>query len=130
MGRATVLYDGGCGFCRFSAERLRAWDRRNHLAFDTIQGAEGDLWLGDLEPATRVASWHLVTPDGRVWSAGAAVPELLRRLPAGRSLAALFAAFPGTTDRMYAWVARHRTRFGTLLGREACAVDPSRHRED
>lgn len=130
MGRATVLYDDDCGFCRFSAERLRAWDRRNRLAFATIQGTEGDRWLGDLEPAVRAASWHLVTPDGRVWSAGAAIPELLRRLPAGTSLAVVFGTFPGTTDRLYAWLARHRTRFGTMLGRDACAVDPSRRRED
>src|SRR4029453_11410301 len=35
----------------------------------------------------KMASWHLVMPDGRALSAGAAVPDLLRLLPGGAPLA-------------------------------------------
>ena len=124
-----MFYDDDCGFCRFTAERLRAWDRRGDLRFATIQGADGARALAPLDPAARLASWHLVTHDGRIWSAGAAAPELLRRLPLGTVPAAVLAMFPQTTERLYAWVTRHRTRLGTLLGRDACAVDPSRDRQ-
>jgi hypothetical protein len=49
-----------------------------------------------------------VTPDGTVYSAGAAFPPLLRLLPGGRPLAALAAAFPSLTERAYRYVARTR----------------------
>jgi len=130
MERPIVFYDQDCGFCRFTAERLRAWDRGRRLTFATIQGPEGDRWLGALDARARFESWHLVTPDGRIWSSGAAAPVLLRRLPLGYPAAAALATFPATTDRIYAWVARHRTSLGELMGQGACAVDPSRRRGD
>jgi predicted DCC family thiol-disulfide oxidoreductase YuxK len=56
----------------------------------------------------KLASWHLVTADDRIYSAGAAFPPLLRLLPGGRPLAALAAAFPELTERAYERVARAR----------------------
>lgn len=123
---AVVLYDDDCGFCRWAAERLRRWDRRGRLTFATIQGATGDRLLSDLSPAARLDSWHLATSDGRRWSAGAAVPPLLARLPGGRPLAWLSAFAPALTERLYRAVARRRGTFGRWLGVQACAVDPSR----
>jgi hypothetical protein len=61
-----------------------------------------------MDEERKLASWHLVTADGRVHSAGAAFPPLLRLLPGGRPLAALTAAFPGPTERAYRYVARTR----------------------
>ena len=66
-----------------------------------------------------------------MWSAGAAIPQVLRRLPAGGPVVTpLFETFPDATERAYGWVARHRVRLGAALGQQACAVDPSRSRED
>ena len=130
MTRAIVLYDEDCGFCRWSAGRLRTWDRRGRLAFAPIEGAVGGRSLAHVDPRARTASWHLITEDGRVWSAGAAIPQVLRRLPAGAAVAPLFETFPDATERAYRWVARHRARLGAALGQQACAVDPSRSRED
>ncbi|HEX6131046.1 MAG TPA: DCC1-like thiol-disulfide oxidoreductase family protein [Actinomycetota bacterium] len=127
--RATVLYDDDCGFCRWTAERLRRWDRRRRLRFATIQGETGARLLGDLPPAERLASWHVVTPDGRR-SAGAALAPTLERLPGGRPLALLAGAAPGLTEAAYRAVARRRTAIGRLLGTDACAVDPARARPD
>ncbi len=73
----------------------------------------------------KMASWHLVAPNGRTYSGGAAVPQLARLLPAGAPIAALASAFPRTADRAYRWVARHRERLGRVLGERACAVDPA-----
>lgn len=83
MGPATVLYDEACGFCRWSAMRLRSWDRRDALRFVPLQSPDADLLLHGLPPGRRSASWHPVEADGRVWSAGAAFPRVLRALPGG-----------------------------------------------
>ena len=124
-GLVVVLYDEDCGFCRWSADRLRTWDRRRALRFTSIQGAEGGRLLAPVPPAARLDSMHAVTPDGRVWSAGAAVAVILRLLPAGGPAARVARLAPGLTERAYRAVAARRTRLGTLLGRDACAVDPS-----
>jgi predicted DCC family thiol-disulfide oxidoreductase YuxK len=63
----------------------------------------------------RMASWHLVTGDGRVASAGAAFGPLLRRLPGGGRLAGLAERFPDAAERGYRWVADHRTPLGRAL---------------
>ena len=70
-----------------------------------------------MDADTRMASWHLVTPDGAVHSAGRAVEPLMRMLPGGRPFAAIAHAMPSLTDRSYAFVAGHRTPLGRLLRR-------------
>ena len=126
MSRAIVIYDEDCGFCRWSADRLRAWDRRQALRFVPLQDRETDRLLEEIPRERRGQSWHLVEPDGRVWSAGAAVPRVLRRLPLGAPFASLAEAAPGWTDHAYTVAARRRATLGHLLGQRACAVDPSR----
>jgi predicted DCC family thiol-disulfide oxidoreductase YuxK len=126
MRQAVLLYDSDCGFCRWSVDKVLAWDRGGRLESMELQDAEADSLLGAMDEDVKMSSWHLVTPDGRVYSAGAAAPPLLRLLPAGKPLAALLAAFPGVTDRAYRTVARNRDRFGRLVGQTACEVDPRR----
>jgi predicted DCC family thiol-disulfide oxidoreductase YuxK len=126
MERATVLYDEDCGFCRWTADRLRAWDRHRRLAFMPIQGERGRALLANLALGSRLAAAHTVTGDGRVFSGGAAVAPALALLPWGAPLAALARTFPGATDRAYRWTAARRTWFGARLGADACAVDPGR----
>jgi predicted DCC family thiol-disulfide oxidoreductase YuxK len=125
MDRATFLYDEDCGFCRWGTGKLLAWDRRGRLRAVPLQDPEAELLLPGLERERRMASWHLVTPDGRIRSAGGAVAPLLHLLPGGAPLAVLAEAFPRTTDRLYDWTARHRGDLGALLGARRCAVDPS-----
>jgi predicted DCC family thiol-disulfide oxidoreductase YuxK len=124
--RVTVLYDEDCGFCRWTADRLRAWDRRGLLRFASIQRSVASL--APVPPALWLESVHAVTVDGRVWSGGAAVTAILRALPAGRLPAAIAAFAPDLTERIYRAVARRRTTLGRLLGADACRVDPSRTR--
>jgi predicted DCC family thiol-disulfide oxidoreductase YuxK len=126
VARPIVFYDEDCGFCRGSIDRLGRWDRSAILSFRPIQGPDADELLGDMDLDTRLASWHLIEPDGSVWSAGAAIPRVLRYLPAGRPLAALTDATPAATERVYRLVVSNRERLGSLLGQDACAVDPSR----
>ena len=65
-----------------------------------------------MDEGERMASWHLVDCEGRVSSAGAAAPGLLRLLPGGGPLAALAERLPGAVERAYAWVVRNRGRLG------------------
>ena len=111
----AVLYDRDCGFCRWSLAQLLALDRRGRLRPIALGTPEADSRLADLTPEQRVASWHLISPDARRWSAGAAAPPLLRLLPGGRVPAALLANLPRTTERVYRWVAEHRSSLSRLI---------------
>ena len=112
-----VLYDADCGFCRRSLSALLRWDRGGRLRPVALQHPEAGELLGDMPPAERMASWHLISPDGRRWSGGPALVPLLRLLPAGRVPAAVFARFPRLTDRGYRWIADHRSQLSRLVSR-------------
>jgi predicted DCC family thiol-disulfide oxidoreductase YuxK len=111
----TLLYDAECGFCKWSLSVVLKLDRRRRLSPLSLQSAEANQLLADLSPAERNASWHLLSPDGRRWSAGAAAPPLLRLLPGGRPPARLLDAAPAMTERVYAFVAEHRSVLGRAL---------------
>jgi predicted DCC family thiol-disulfide oxidoreductase YuxK len=130
MGRAVVFYDEDCGFCRWATGRVLAWDRRDRIRAVALADPEAERLLPGMDRERLMASWHVLGPDGRVWSAGRAVAPLLRLLPAGAPLAAVAAAFPRITDHLYDWTARHRGRLGALLGAQRCAVHPSEKRDE
>jgi predicted DCC family thiol-disulfide oxidoreductase YuxK len=115
MMRAPILYDPDCGFCRVSLAVLLRWDRHGRLRPVPLGSEEADSLLDGMPEEERMASWHLVTTDGRVHSAGQAFPELFRLLPGATPLARLSARFPRASDRGYRWVAEHRSLFGRPL---------------
>lgn len=125
MSEATLLYDADCGFCRWSSDRIRRWDRRGSLRVIPIQSSEGQTLLGDMDEERKMASWHLVGEDGVVHSAGAGAAPLFRLLPGGKPLAMMAGLFPKSTDRLYRLIARNREKFGRMLGEQACSVDPA-----
>jgi len=113
---ATVLYDENCRFCRRSVDWIRALARGDSLTFAPIGSETGEQLLRDLTADERYASWHLVDEDGRRYSAGAAFPPLLRRLPGLRWLAPVAETFPGAVEAAYRLVSRHRSRLSRLVG--------------
>ncbi len=113
--QAAVLYDDDCAFCRWSADKILAWDRRRRLRSVAIQSEEGQRLLAGMPEAQRLDSWHLALPSGEVGSAGAAAAPLAELLPGGRPLAFLFRSFPGLTERAYRFVASNRNRLAKLL---------------
>ena len=115
MAAATVLYDADCGFCRSSLALILAWDRERRLRPVALQDPEADRLLAHLSPEERMASWHLVTEDGAVRSAGDAFDALFDLLPGGGAPAALARRFPAGARRGYSLVADHRSRLGRLL---------------
>jgi predicted DCC family thiol-disulfide oxidoreductase YuxK len=115
--RWLVLYDGDCGFCKWLLALLLRFDRARRLLPVALQRPEAEALLADLEPAERMASMHLVSPDGTRTSAGEALPALLGLLSGGRLPAAVFARFPRLTSAGYQWVATHRIRISRFVPR-------------
>lgn len=121
----VVLYDDDCGFCKWSLDKILAWDRHRTLRPLSIQSEEGQHLLADVPSEQQLDSWHLALPSGEVLSAGAAAAPMASELPGGKPLAWLFRTFPGITDRSYRLVAGNRDRFARLLGIDAtCQVRP------
>jgi predicted DCC family thiol-disulfide oxidoreductase YuxK len=114
--RAIVLYDSDCGFCKRALSKLLAWDRSHRLRPVALQDDEAARLLAGMDEQERMASWHLVAPDGRVRSGGAAVAPLLRLLRGGSGPARLAERMPRSVDRGYRWVAGHRTALGRRPG--------------
>lgn len=110
-----VLYDDDCAFCKWSLDKILAWDRRGVLRPVAIQSEEGQALLASVPEGERLDSWHLVLSSGEVRSAGAAAAPLADVLPGARPLAMLFRAYPGATDRAYKLVARNRNRLARIL---------------
>jgi predicted DCC family thiol-disulfide oxidoreductase YuxK len=115
----VLLYDAGCGFCRWCVAKVLRWDRHRRLRVVALQTAEAERLTPGMEPARRMASWHLIGPAGECHSGGAAVAPLLRLLPGARPLAALAGALPGPTAAAYRLAARRRGRFGRWVSARA-----------
>ena len=121
--RLIVTYDEDCGFCRWSAGRLRDWDRHRRLRVASIQASSHLL---DAVPVpARLEAMHVVDVQGRVFTGGVALARLLCELPGGWALAELARRAPDSTERFYRALARRRAFFGRWLGEEACRVDPA-----
>jgi predicted DCC family thiol-disulfide oxidoreductase YuxK len=125
----AVLYDGDCGFCKWLLAGLLRLDRARRLRPVALQREAASALLSDLDPEQRMASWHLVSPDGARRSGGEALPPLLRLLPGGRVPAAAFARFPGLTAGGYRWVAAHRSQLSRFVPRGAKRRADARVRE-
>jgi predicted DCC family thiol-disulfide oxidoreductase YuxK len=119
METATVLYDVDCGFCRWTMARVLAWDHRRRLRPVAIQDAEGEALLARLDPVARLESWHVAFPDGRLYSAGPALPQVVGLLPGGRVLAAAMRALLPFTGWAYRLVAGHRAVPGRFVSSAA-----------
>jgi predicted DCC family thiol-disulfide oxidoreductase YuxK len=113
--RDVILYDADCGFCRWCVAKVLAWDRRRRLVPMALQDPRADRLLAGMRPEARWSSWHLVSASGEPRSAGMAAVSLLRSLPGGRVPAALAAAEPGMTERLYRFVADRRATLGRIV---------------
>ncbi len=107
--RATLIYDGACGFCRDAVGLVARWDREHRVTLVPFQD-EAKLAEFGLPLPALAAAMHLVLPDGRVFAGADAAAALLKLLPGKGWLAWVFAV-PGVLPvarRVYAWIARRR----------------------
>jgi predicted DCC family thiol-disulfide oxidoreductase YuxK len=114
MTPVPVLYDPDCGFCRVTLAVLLRWDTRGRLRPVALGGEEANALLDGMTEEERMASWHLVDGEA-VHSGGAAFPPVFARLPGGAPLARVTERFPRASDRLYRWVADHRSLLGRPL---------------
>jgi predicted DCC family thiol-disulfide oxidoreductase YuxK len=114
LPESILLYDGRCRFCRWSAARVLALDRRSELRPVDLHSAEADELLAGLSDEERLGSWHLIV-DGRRYSAGAAFAPLAELLPLGRIPAGLFRIWSGVVESAYGFTASRRGRLGRLV---------------
>ena len=104
--RPVLLYDADCRLCRFVVRVVLRLDRRERLAFLPLQSSDAPALLPDLSEDARLASVHLIEPDGERRSAGQALVQLVRHLglPA-----------PSFLARTYEPLATRRDRFAKLV---------------
>jgi predicted DCC family thiol-disulfide oxidoreductase YuxK len=123
--RTVILYDADCGFCRWALSKILARDHSGRLRPVALQDPEAEALLPGMNSERRMSSWHLVRPDGRIYSGGEAVPALARMLRGGAPVAALAEAFPRGTNLLYGYLAARRDRIGRLLGPNRCSITPT-----
>lgn len=112
-----LVFDGACGFCRWAVERILRHDRAGRVRAVAMQEPDGEAAIAALDPAVAAASWHLVTPDGQLHSAGAVVAPLASVLDRVAPVAAVARRWPVATDRVYRWGAARRGLWGRVLRR-------------
>lgn len=123
-GTGAFLYDRDCGFCKrsvvFARDRLRA--RSSFVAWQDF-----DLESAGLTPEQTDASAWFVYADGRRFSGGDAVAELLLHgRPLTRPLGRL-ARLPllrSLNRSAYRWVAANRHRIPLPGGAPSCGLGP------
>lgn len=106
--QTLLIYDGDCGFCRWSMLLAARADRRGNLRFCPFGHPVAEAYLAELPEDSRYASHHAVV-DGVLYSATAAARVTLLALPFGRCAVAL------GVHRLYPLVARHRALLGRFV---------------
>jgi predicted DCC family thiol-disulfide oxidoreductase YuxK len=110
-----VIYDGQCGFCVRSLKVCRALDVRGALRFhDANARTQIDASFPELAAADFANAMFAVAPDRSVTRGFFAFRRILWESPLTWPLIPLF-YLPGSGvigSRVYAWVARNRSRFG------------------
>ncbi len=113
--KATLIYDGNCGFCRRWAARVQRWDRYHCLDTVPLQTPALEERFPGVSRRECMERIHLVEPGGSVHAGAAAGREVLRRLPAGWFWSLPF-RLPGSlpvAERTYAYITH---RWGPVRG--------------
>ena len=119
----VVLYDADCGFCTWVVDRIAARVERGAIEIVPLQASRADdLLAGRLDEAAKWESWHVVEPDGALYSGGDAVPRVLRHVRGGRRLGRVAERFPRATSGAYRFTARNRDQFGRVVRADRCRV--------
>ncbi|MBI5576823.1 MAG: DUF393 domain-containing protein [Deltaproteobacteria bacterium] len=109
-GKAVLIYDGDCAFCRKTAEWIAS--RSDPDAFEFLSCHSDDLAkrFPQIERLACLQAMHLVLPGGNILVGERAIPEILRRIRRYRLVAALF-RLPGAgllSSAFYRWFAKNR----------------------
>ena len=106
--RPVMFFDGVCGFCNASVDRLLAWDRRGNLLFAPLQGETAGrlLTVSDRENLHSLVLW---TPEGLCRRSSAVVKILWLLGGVWGGLGCLLWLVPRPLrDAVYGLIARRR----------------------
>ena len=123
--KALVLYDGNCGFCVSSVQRLQALDWLGRLRYASARDPEVLAAHPAVDPHKALERLHLVPPGGRpVLEGFHAFRWLAGRLPVFWPLWPLLwvPGVPALGTRIYDLVARKRFGLGSCP-EERCRVE-------
>jgi predicted DCC family thiol-disulfide oxidoreductase YuxK len=118
----SVIYDGRCGFCIRALDVVRRLDIRGKLSFYDAHDPQTFERFPVLDGADVDDAMYAVAEGEAPYRGFYAFRRLLWTSPLMWALMPLF-YFPGAGlvgPRVYAWVARNRSRFG--CGSEVCAL--------
>jgi predicted DCC family thiol-disulfide oxidoreductase YuxK len=106
--KPVLVYDGDCGFCRLWIDRWRSitGDRVRYAPFQ-----EAAAQFPQIPREAFARAVQLILPDGSNYSAAQAVFRSLAFVPGYAWMLWLYENVPGVamvTERLYAFVARHR----------------------
>ena len=121
--RATLVYDGDCGFCTRSASLLDRWVRPDA---SIVAWQHADLDALGLTPEECQAAVQWVDDHGYVSSGHWAIAGVLGSGNPLWKVFALVLKLPGISElagRLYGWVADHRMRLPG--GTPACQLAPA-----
>lgn len=124
--RHSVLFDGDCGICSWSAQFADRWDKGGDLKVTPyFEYSESELAAYGLDYEQCVEYLCLVTSDGRVLRGSAAVNFIGLRLFPFSVFFALLYFFPFVLpieSLLYDLVASYRTKISGLFGLDACKI--------
>lgn len=126
MQERIIFFDGVCGLCNRSVDRLLGMDRKGMFRFAPLQGSTA---REKLPPGLADALETVVyLRDDMVLQRSDAALRLLIDLGGWRRIHTVFFLIPRTLrDAVYRWIARNRYRwFGK---REICRVPSESERE-
>ena len=136
MQRHILLYDADCGPCTWFKRIIDFIDAHGEVEFRALVQGDSEGMLRPLPRSLRYASFHLVSPTGRLTSGANALPTLIALLPSGGLASMLIMKAPGgreALDFVYRTLSRlhdsgacqnRRGRQGRLV------QDPLRHSDD
>jgi predicted DCC family thiol-disulfide oxidoreductase YuxK len=125
----TLVYDDGCGFCTWCADRIAERTDLRLVGFSELTPALRDRLPDDYENCA-----HLVTDD-EVYSCGASVEQALVRtdlVDGGGPVVDFlrqFEDYERRRERAYRWVADRRDKFGLVVSETPTALDDDHRRE-
>jgi len=91
-----LVYDDACGLCRKFAALAQKWDVRGKLKEVGFSDPRIRSYAPGLSLEKLRESFHLILPQGQVFTGAEAVPYLFRLLPGGGPFAWLLENMPGS----------------------------------
>ena len=90
----SLVYDSDCGPCTRFRNAVGFLDAKGRMEYMGLEEAEGAGKLDPVEKERRWASFHLVSPEGDVWSGASALPRVAALLPCGGPVSAFLGSRP------------------------------------